>query len=190
LSDKFLEEIRLLLERTRADPALFHQLVFEPEKALAKLPFLSDEAKRQILGVSPSNLTAFLIGARAQAAGSCGVEAVVCDCTTVCVCTGVTVCVCTAITCLGLQGAATCGCTQGCTCASAGGCTACTDCTAVVATCGCTNGCTCATQAGTCGAVGTCAGKSAATAPIMVLIEPNGLISIQRLFTSRVIQEK
>jgi hypothetical protein len=74
----FYDELVALVQRTRNDPQLFHRLVYEPETVLDEIGFLSQDAKRQILGLSPAELTAKLLGCEAhsaavQAQGDCGV---------------------------------------------------------------------------------------------------------------------
>lgn len=58
----FYSELMALVARCREDPSLLHALVFRPESVLNELPFLSENAKRQILGVAPTEVTGYLLG--------------------------------------------------------------------------------------------------------------------------------
>jgi hypothetical protein len=125
----FYEELQELVRRTRNNPELFHRLVYEPETVLNEIGFLSEDAKRQILGLSPAELTAKLLGCEApsraqanQVNGDCAVE-----------------------TC----GRYTPGCTGVCSEASQTGETPCGDCTDQTDVCGCTDGGTLCAQPGT-----------------------------------------
>ncbi len=68
----------LLMERARKDPRFFHQLVFDPEKTLAKVPFLSRQAKARLLAIRPENVIQLIIGKGSTCgdptcgSGSCG----------------------------------------------------------------------------------------------------------------------
>jgi hypothetical protein len=67
-----------LLSDTKADPTLLKDLMFEPEKALAKLDYLSRSQKAALLAIDPEKLLSGAIGAGAGAettmacGGSCG----------------------------------------------------------------------------------------------------------------------
>jgi hypothetical protein len=78
----FYEELQELVRRTRNNPELFHRLVYEPETVLGEIGFLSEEAKRQILGLSPAELTAKLLGCEH---GTPGAQQQGCDAGTICV---------------------------------------------------------------------------------------------------------
>ena len=100
----FYEELQELVRRTRSNPELFHRLVYEPETVLGEIGFLSEGAKRQIMGLSPAELTARLLGCEHGTPGAqqqgCA-AGTVCDCTVSgCVgCTDGTCGDCTAVTC-------------------------------------------------------------------------------------------
>jgi hypothetical protein len=56
------EGLQRLVEETRKDPALFHALVFEPEKALARLTYLDRREKGAIVSLRPEDVIAGLAG--------------------------------------------------------------------------------------------------------------------------------
>jgi len=79
----FYEELQELVRRTRNNPELFHRLVYEPETVLNEIGFLSEDAKRQILGLSPAELTAKLLGCEH---GTPGAQQQGCAAGTICGC--------------------------------------------------------------------------------------------------------
>jgi hypothetical protein len=81
----FYDELVALVQRTRNDPQLFHRLVYEPETVLDEIGFLSQDAKRQILGLSPAELTAKLLGCQVPSAtGQGNLDGTVCEACTEC----------------------------------------------------------------------------------------------------------
>jgi hypothetical protein len=56
------EGLNRLVEQARKDPAFFHSLVFEPEKALAKLSYLDRREKGAIVSLRPEDVIAGLAG--------------------------------------------------------------------------------------------------------------------------------
>jgi hypothetical protein len=144
----FYEELQELVRRTRSNPELFHRLVYEPETVLGEIGFLSEEAKRQIMGLSPAELTAKLLGCEH---GTPGAEANACTIHTCAVTCGVS----------GGCGACTDGtvcndCATACVQASMG----CSDCTASQCVGACSDD-TCGGGISACGGGGTCVANSA-----------------------------
>jgi hypothetical protein len=151
----FYEELQELVRRTRNNPELFHRLVYEPETVLGEIGFLSEEAKRQILGLSPAELTAKLLGCEhgtGAEANACTIHtcAVTCGVSGGCgACTDGTVCNKCATACV----QASMGCSD-CTVSQCVG--ACTDRTCV----GCSDD-TCGGGVSACGGGGTCVDNTA-----------------------------
>jgi hypothetical protein len=56
------EALQRLVEKAKRDPAFFHSLVFEPEKALAGLEFLGRREKGAIVSLRPEDVIAGLAG--------------------------------------------------------------------------------------------------------------------------------
>ncbi len=56
------EALRRLVEQARKDPAFFHSLVFEPEKALGELTYLDRREKGAIVSLRPEDVIAGLAG--------------------------------------------------------------------------------------------------------------------------------
>lgn len=54
-----------LLESAKNDPKFFHSLVFEPEKALASVNFISRRAKGKLISAHAGELLARLVGLQA-----------------------------------------------------------------------------------------------------------------------------
>lgn len=56
------EALQRLVEQTRKDPELFHDLVFEPEKVLSRLTYLDRPEKGAIVALRPEDVIAGLAG--------------------------------------------------------------------------------------------------------------------------------
>jgi|SRR5689334_1623428 hypothetical protein len=69
------EGLDRLVEQARKDPAFFHSLVFEPEKALAELTYLDRREKGAIVSLRPEDVIAGLAGLIVGPGGA----AAVCD---------------------------------------------------------------------------------------------------------------
>src|SRR5829696_6439689 len=69
------EGLSRLVEQARKDPAFFHSLVFEPEKALAELTYLDRREKGAIVSLRPEDVIAGLAGLIVSPGGA----AAVCD---------------------------------------------------------------------------------------------------------------
>lgn len=54
--------IKKLTEAAKADPKLFHALVFNPESVLSKLDYLDQEAKGRLIAINPESFIGALIG--------------------------------------------------------------------------------------------------------------------------------
>jgi hypothetical protein len=63
------EALQRLVADAREDPQLFHALVFEPESALAKLPYLDRREKGAIVSLRPEDVIAGLAGLIVGAGG-------------------------------------------------------------------------------------------------------------------------
>lgn len=78
--------LRKLIEQARADPKFFHDLVYDTEKTITRLDYLSRREKAAILMVDPDRLVGSLIGkdkpggsvevCGVSCAGSCGATCV------------------------------------------------------------------------------------------------------------------
>jgi hypothetical protein len=62
-----IEDLNQLVDRARTDPAYFHMLVFDPERAIAEIPGLNRLDKAKLLSVNPETV----IGQLLRADGGC-----------------------------------------------------------------------------------------------------------------------
>jgi hypothetical protein len=62
-----IEDLRRIVDRARTDPAFFHMLVFDPERAMAEIPGLDRFAKAKLLSVNPE----IMIGQLLAQEGGC-----------------------------------------------------------------------------------------------------------------------
>ena len=57
------EQLKHLVDRARKDPAFFHALVFDPEKAINDIPEVDRRIKASLLGINPEKVIGRLITA-------------------------------------------------------------------------------------------------------------------------------
>jgi hypothetical protein len=51
-----------IIERARSDPGFFHNLVFDPERAISDEPGLDRATRSRLIGIDPDELVAGLLG--------------------------------------------------------------------------------------------------------------------------------
>jgi hypothetical protein len=73
------EVLDRLVKQAREDPAFFHDLVFAPEKTLAKLDYLDRREKGMIVSINPEDVIAGLAGLLMNPAGDVSVCGISCD---------------------------------------------------------------------------------------------------------------
>jgi hypothetical protein len=67
--------LKLLVERARDDPELFHALVFDPEKAIAKFQNLDDDTIAALRAAKPEEFVARLAGETVESPARAGIDA-------------------------------------------------------------------------------------------------------------------
>jgi hypothetical protein len=68
-ASKAQDALARLVEQARRDPQFFHNLVFDPDRVIAKLDYLSRESKAALVALDPARV----IGGLARLAKDCGV---------------------------------------------------------------------------------------------------------------------
>ena len=61
----------LLMQRARKDPQFFHELVFNPKRAVSKITFLDRASKAKLLKIRPQAIVGALMGQRAACTDTC-----------------------------------------------------------------------------------------------------------------------
>lgn len=56
------DPVALVMKQARKDPQFFHQLIFNPKKALSKATFLDRKSKARLLRVRPETVIASITG--------------------------------------------------------------------------------------------------------------------------------
>ena len=71
-----------LVEQAKKDPKFFHDLVFDPEKVLSKVNYLSRKSKATLIAINPENLIQSLVGIRLNWCGdpTCGDDSCINTC--------------------------------------------------------------------------------------------------------------
>ena len=67
-ADEALEQI---IERAKTDPAFFHNLVFDPERAISDQPGLDRATRSRLIGIDPDELVSGLLGIQ-HCSDTCG----------------------------------------------------------------------------------------------------------------------
>jgi hypothetical protein len=82
--------LKRLVEQARKDSAFFHDLVFKPDKALSKMPFVDAATKTRLTAIRPEDVMTILLGNLAKdqcdptCFGSCDFTCGVVSCSTTC----------------------------------------------------------------------------------------------------------
>jgi hypothetical protein len=66
--DEALEQV---IERAKRDPAFFHNLVFDPERAMSDQPGLDRATRSRLIGINPDELVSGFLGIR-HCSDTCG----------------------------------------------------------------------------------------------------------------------
>jgi hypothetical protein len=66
-----VDALEQIIERARTDQAFFHNLVFDPERAISDVPGLDRATRSRLIGIDPDELVAGLLGIR-HCSDTCG----------------------------------------------------------------------------------------------------------------------
>src|SRR3954462_15158757 len=65
------DALERVIERARTDPSFFHNLVFDPERALSDQPGLDRATRARLIGIDPDEFVGRLLGIR-HCTATCG----------------------------------------------------------------------------------------------------------------------